>query len=79
MVIKWRICKDKISLKCRMKIICKCICLIWSKISIYTTNSHIHLGHLPGICICFLTIYRYSTSFSTMRLNKLGTLYKHTS
>ena len=77
MIIKWWICKDKICLQCWMQIVCKCVRIIWTKISINSTNRHIHLCHLPCIWICFLSVYRNITSSFTVRFNKFLTLDEH--
>ena len=78
MIIKWWICKDKICLQCWMQIICKGIRIVWTKISVNSTNCHIHLRHFPSIWICFLSVYWNISSFSAVCLNKFFTLNKHT-
>ena len=57
MIIEWGISENKVCFQCRMQVTCKCIRIVWSQISINTSDCHIHFRHLPSIRVCFLPIH----------------------
>ena len=76
--IERRICHNEICTKISMKVIKKCVSLIRAEVCINATNRHIHLCHLPGICIGFLTINGNALTIAAVCLDELHALNKHT-
>lgn len=55
----------------------KCISLMFAKISVDAADSHVHLGHFPGVGLSFLTIDSYGASASAVRLHEFCALNEH--
>ena len=76
-VERW-ICHDKICPKRRMLVICECVGSL-TEIAFKTSDSQVHLTHLPCRSVILLTIYRYIPHVLLMALHKLCRLNEHTS
>ena len=76
--IERRICHDEICTKVGMEVIKERVSLIRAEVCVNATNCHIHLCHLPGIRIGFLTINGNALTIAAVCLDKLYALHKHT-
>lgn len=55
----------------------KCVGLMFAKISVNATDSHVHLSHLPSVSLRLLPINSDCASATAVRLNEFRTLYEH--
>ena len=76
--IERRVCHNEICTKIGMEVIKERVSLIRAEVCINATNRHIHLCHLPGICIGFLTINGNALTIAAVCLDELHALHKHT-
>ena len=67
-----------VGFQCGMLIIEEGIGIWLAQVGFHSTNSYIHVRHLPRAAIGFLTINADVAKFHLVVLNKLGALHKHT-